>query len=149
MREFLFRGKRKDSVDEWLFGNLIHQLDYYGEPCDDMYIAEKNDCWENDVGTPIEVRKETVGQFTGIINKKGVKVFEHDIVEITDHTMEEIFEKCGEMVKQFLTRTFLVFWNETKWSIKSLEPEFIPNPPIFDLPVENVTYEVIGNIHTR
>lgn len=93
--------------------------------------------------------KVELEQFTCLTDKRGIKIFENDIVEITDHTMEEIFEKCGEMVKQFLTRTFLVFWNETKWSIKSLEPEFIPNPPIFDLPVENVTYEVIGNIHTR
>lgn len=88
-----------------------------------------------------------IEQFTGLMDKKGKKIFEGDIVKVTDHTMEETFESCGATVTQFMTRVYEVFWNETKWSIRSLESELAFNPPVFDLPIGNITYEIIGNIH--
>lgn len=140
MREILFRGRGSQN-GLWIYGDLVHRQ----SRVDGKITAGISD----ECGNLYSIEPDTVSQFTCLTDKRGRKIFENDIVKITDHTMEEFFEKCGEMVKQFLTRTFLVFWNDTKWSVKSLEPEFIPNPPVFDLPVENVTYEVIGNIHTR
>ena len=100
----------------------------------------------------IDCEKPVLEQYTGLnpsLVKNEKLVFDGDIVKITDHTIEETFESCGSLVTMLMTRTYEVFWNTTKWSIKLIEPMLGVDPPIFDLPTKNVTYEIVGNIHDQ
>lgn len=72
MREILFRGKRVDN-GEWVCGYL-YRLSERLNP----FIMFVNSNAESH-----EVILETVGQFTGLCDKNGKKIFEGDIVKVT------------------------------------------------------------------
>ncbi|MFA5297865.1 MAG: YopX family protein [Lutibacter sp.] len=69
-RTILFRGQRKNT--EWMFGDL---LEYEGK----MQIVQHhfNGKWSIERN---DVVAETVGQFTGETDIKGIKIFEKDKV---------------------------------------------------------------------
>ena len=73
-REILFRGKRIDD-GEWVYGQYAYLLNARtedGEPIKHMIVD----------GTPFgqTVDPSTVGQYTGLTDKNGRKIFEGDIL---------------------------------------------------------------------
>lgn len=73
MREILFRGKREDSK-EWVYGYLNRNPWTIHVPPADPY----------DNGGVYWVVPATVGQYTGLTDKNGVKIFEGDIARYDD-----------------------------------------------------------------
>lgn len=135
MREIKFRGISK-TLKRFVYGSL-DIIDKYPS----IHTSNPNDWWD--------IIPETVGQFTGLLDKHQKEIYEGDVVLITEHYTQEVKEILGALVTMLMTRKYEVFWNKTKWSIKCLEEAVAIDPPIFDLPIENVSYEIIGNIHDK
>lgn len=127
MREILFRGKRTDN-GEWAEG-------YYVRITDGKVVVHRiyAGCAESDCGDFYpdwyEVVPETVGQFTGLTDKNGTKIFEGDILKNS-------------------TGVFTVVWDNdfSNWSVKNEKGVVCYNLNTI-LTDKKRTCEIIGNIY--
>ena len=126
MREIIFRGKRADN-GEWVYGSLITERNMFDGNLMTMHIQDIEEPYDDNL-----IDDETVGQFTGLTDKNGTKIFEGDILSahLDDGYPEDI--------------TLLeVVWHNNGWYGKN-EPFFDD----FDNGFEKY-FEVIGNIHDK
>jgi hypothetical protein len=90
MREILLRGKRKDNR-EWVCGGFA--LDAIG--CPRITVKDGNGLLFH------EVVPETVVQYTGRIDRKGVKIFEGDFVVYWNTVYTVEYSKSGGAFEMF------------------------------------------------
>ena len=128
MRQILFKAKTIDSKI-WVEGDLVQRTDSDGSK---HYLIENNDF--NDYRS-YEVIPESVGQFTGLLDKNGNKIFELDVVKIYQPHSKTYH---SHIVKwDNLWSCFGLFENNNKWCkeydwVKIKEIEIIGN--IYDNP---------------
>lgn len=120
MRDILFRGKRRYN-GEWVEGFYYNDLWGDNVHCNIIYG-----------GIDYEVIPETVGQYTGLTDKNGNRIFEGDVVEAYD----DIY------VNGFAEVKGKVFFNCGSFDIDVEDVGYIP---LYSYGTENI--EVIGNVH--
>ena len=76
MRKIKFRGKDIET-DEWIYGDLIQRIGYMPSIMYDYEHGGKIHYGE------CAVKRETVGQFTGLFDKNGKEIYEGDICRYT------------------------------------------------------------------
>lgn len=126
MREILFRGKRLDN-GEWVYGLLCRVGDTYAN------------IRRMDTEVLYSVLTNTIGQFTGLTDKNGKKIFEGDILKII-HKYQSPFDDDTKEYTDITTD--VVFFDDEGLCFSYGKSPFL-------CVVDNVTaeYEVIGNIH--
>lgn len=82
MREILFRAKRTDN-GKWIYGYyaVIGERHVIIKAQSEDYYSVDDSVKKSHGNEVIEVKPETVCQYTGMTDKNGNKIFENDIVE--------------------------------------------------------------------
>lgn len=121
MREILFRAKTVDNI--WHYGFPI----VYSDGSFDFYELEDNPIVETYNEIYKETKKGTLGQYTGIEDKNGTKIFEGDFIKAKHNT-----------------NLYSVYWNEDRFYIEDVWGNLIKPT---QTAINHFECEIVGNIY--
>lgn len=151
MREILFRGKPKNQNEFYHFSNVWRDCIKDGFVIGPLIVAAdryyicvstigvNKSAINNGIVSMIEVIPETVGQYTGLTDKNGKKIFEGDIVHLYagEHSISRY--------KEIDYNALVIFKDGGFCAIDGTEDDYALRR--YNFVSRNLYCEVISNIH--